>query len=748
MRHGWAEVWLRVVTLTLVAAQPAFAERIEPPTDVGLVLGGGGARGGAHIGVLKVLERERIPVRAIAGTSMGSIVGGLYAAGYRADEIEELVNSIDWRDVFKDDPGRPDLPIRRKNDDFARLGGAEIGFGPDGLRPPRGLIQGQKLQLLLTRYLGAYGRELDFDRLALPFRSVAADIETGEAVIFADGDPAAAIRASMSVPGAFQPIRVNQRLLVDGGIVKNVPIDVARAMAGVQRLIVVEVGAPAGTADDLSSPFAVADQVITLMMKRQTQASLDMLDAEDLLIQPDLGKLSSASFDRMAEAIEAGERAALALLPQLRRYAVSAEQYAAFELRPRGIQLAGGHIEFVEIDPSRSRTAGFVADRLAALVGERLDTSLIDERIERVYGEGRYERISYEVVERDGQQGLRVLPVDKGWGPNFLRVGLAFSDDLNGESSYLLRAEARFTELSPLNTELRTRISLGEQSQVRGELIQAFGGHGEYFVATSLDYLAEELLFPFFPGGLALADYRYRRATAALELGHDTSARLRHYLRAERGVDRASLKTGARDGSLPDGVEQDYGAITLGFVADALDSYGFPSTGYRIEGEYQRMLEALGNETDSEVLRLRATGVHTLDRHRFIGVVAASTAISGEPVLRAASRIGGLGNLSGFPERALIGDGTLLFGGTYLYQMTGAQRLFALPTFIGGSVEAGRAYLGDDDYTLDGLIIAGSLMVGAETPAGPVILGFGRAESGDTSFYLRFGSLVRTLEDR
>jgi predicted acylesterase/phospholipase RssA len=245
---------------------------------IGLVLGGGGARGAAHIGVLKVLERERIPVCRIAGTSMGAIVGGLYASGLDAAEIESILLAIDWNDVFKDDPARVDFPMRRKNDTLRYLLDFKIGVGADGIRLPAGVIQGQKL-LTLLRLLTLHAWRIDdFDQLPIPLRVVATDIARGEAVVFGEGDLGLAIRASMSVPAAFAPIQVDGKLLVDGGLADNVPVEVARAM-GAERLVVVDVSAPLAEADTLNSPVSISLQMLDVLMRRRTEESLATLGA-------------------------------------------------------------------------------------------------------------------------------------------------------------------------------------------------------------------------------------------------------------------------------------------------------------------------------------------------------------------------------------------------------------------------------------------------------------------------------------
>ncbi|HET7779146.1 MAG TPA: patatin-like phospholipase family protein, partial [Rudaea sp.] len=300
-RHVLAWAFATLAWAALPAAQAADC--------IGLVLGGGGARGAAHIGVLKVLEREHIPICKVAGTSMGAIVGGMYASGYSPEQIETILGQIDWKEVLSDDPPRERLSMRRKNEDLEFLLGYEVGYRDGRIVTPQGLIQGQKLLLLLRQILASTWKIDDFDDLPIPYRAVAADILSGKPVVWSKGDLVLAIRSSMSVPGAFAPLPVDDYLLVDGGIFDNVPVGVARAM-GADRLIVVDVGTPIAKRDELTNPLAILNQVVGTLSQDRINSQLALLGEKDILIRPELGDFSSAAFDQAQKAIPIGARAA------------------------------------------------------------------------------------------------------------------------------------------------------------------------------------------------------------------------------------------------------------------------------------------------------------------------------------------------------------------------------------------------------------------------------------------------------
>lgn len=733
-------VW-RWLLLLAALMGPTLATAATRTCQTGLVLGGGGARGAAHIGVLKVLERERIPVDCIAGTSMGSIVGGLYATGYKAQQISDILTSVDWRDLFRDDPPRRELPMRRKQTDLDLLIDLEIGFDRGGIKPPRGILQGEKLFLLLRRSLISTTAAADFDALPIPFRAVAAELATGDGVVFADGDLATAIRASMSVPGFFQPIKVGGRMLVDGGIWDNVPVGELKKM-GAERLIVVDVGSPLLDDEQLSSPLAITNQVIATMIYRRTQETLALLTDSDLVIRPVMDDLGPASFDRTRDAIRAGEAAAEAMLPQLRRFAVDAQTYAQFEQRHRLGAFEPPHLDFVDVIRSRSATADYVARRLASLQDQPLDFDRVDDVIKRVYGDGRYERITYNLIEREGRHGLQVTPVDKGWGPNFLRFGLSLSDDFAGDADYRLGVEARLTGLTSRNMEWRNRIDLGGVAGLRSELNIPFGDFSQFYLEPGA-----EVEFETRPLGIrrvrpALAEYRFRRRTLNLEAGYDYNENLRFYTRVLRGDDRAFLQVGIPE--VTGALQSDAGGMTIGFLRDRLNDASFPTRGSRTQVQYTHYFHALGSDENARVVEIDWDHAIKRGQHRFLMGIHGSDLIGSGFVLRGASRLGGLTNLSGYHEGALIGERTFLGRGVYYRSFDDGTRLFALPVYAGASLEAGQVRIGGPEDSK--WILAGSVFVAADTPLGPILLGYGQANTGEDSFYLRFGSLIRTRD--
>lgn len=731
-----------MVTLTLSVLPPAHAgtERI------GLVLGGGGARGGAHIGVLKVLERERIPVHAIAGTSVGSIIGGLYASGYSPEQIEEIIRSIDWVDIFHDGTARAEEPLRQKETDLGTLANLEIGLTEGGhLTIPTTLIRGQKLGLLLRRMFLGRDNVASFDDLPIPFRCVATDIGVVKPVVFDSGDLALAVRASMAVPGAFAPVKHDGKVLVDGGVVDNVPLDVARAM-GVDRLIVVDVGQPLAPPETVNSGFSIMLQMISGMMRDRTAERVATLTERDIYIRPDLHGITTASFPRAAEGIDPGEQAALAVREQLRSFSLPEPQYRAWLATQRDSYPSNPEVAFVHVDPTRSRTSEFVNDRITQKPGEALDTKQMERDIRGAFGRNTYDSISYRLAtDAEGRTGVEVLPVDSALGRTVFRVGMQVYDDFQGNDDYQLNIESRVTSLTQKGAEWRSFVGLGRVLAGETDLYLPFGERGNWFVAPLAGYYAlnQPLVNddPAYSEDLALAQYRVESWYGELRIGRDFSDRFRVSASALRGQDHAELAIGLPD-LLPTSLRADVGGFNATMLWDSLDNVRFPRHGMRAELSYSTYTTGMGSDEDGNLLRISIDKALSFGRSTFMLGGRASLAKDTVNAEQTTSTLGGLTYLSGLRDRQLIGDQMLLVRTIYYHRLTQQGLLFDLPMYLAGSIEGGNVWDDYDDVSFDDLIGAGSVFLGIDLPIGPLQFGYGRTFDGRSAVYLTFGSLV------
>jgi NTE family protein len=736
MRHSMV-VWMALALAPLLPPGPAAAAGETPAASsrprTCLVLGGGGARGAAHIGVLKVLEREHVPIDCIVGTSMGAVVGSLYASGYSANDIEIALNKIDWTQVFHDDPLRAERPIRRKDDELRFVGGVEVGIDTGGIALPQGFVQGQQLLLALRRLLEPTWNVASFDDLAIPFRCIAADIVTGDKVVFASGDLATAVRASMSVPGAFAPIRVNGRLLVDGGMVDNVPVDEARKL-GAERLIVVAVGTGLSKEEDLNSPFAVADQMLTALMQNRSREQLATLGPRDLFIQPELGDINAARFDRAAEAIKVGEAAAENARADVARFAATQPEYDLWAARHRLPESGAPLVQFVN--------AAGEERRFAHNVGKPFDAAAFERDVAVMYGEGRHESIAWRLTSDDRRTGVDIDAEEKAWGPNFLRLGLELSDNFDGRSSYQALVQARFTSLNDNGGEGLARLQLGRVFDARLEFYQPWGWDRQFSLAPYLRYRALNIPLRAEPGDETyIAEIHRSEFVGGLELGWNPSSHWRLSTGVETGHEDARIQVGAV--GVP-GVAGDVGLVRGRVEYDTLDSVTYPSHGMRLDLSTELYTPALGAQESADATRLAIDAAFGQRRNHLLLGLQLAYSNGGENTIGVSSKMGGLANLSGYLADEIVADELGLARAIYYRRLTSDSQILGLPLYAGASVELGGFWGSRDEIERDDLVTAGSLFIGIDSFVGPIFLGYGRADTGVDSFYLRFGPLLRS----
>lgn len=738
---------LLTLVIAVTALAPITAQARPAPTSapcIGLVLGGGGARGAAHIGVIEVLEREHIPICRISGTSMGSIVGGLYAAGYTADEMHRIVTTLDWKTLFSDDPDRVEMPMRRKDADYRYLLDFEVGYKNGHIVTPAGFVQGQKLLLLLRRLLISTWDVHDFDQLSIPFRAVATDIVLGKPVVFASGDLPLAIRSSMSVPGAFAPTNVDGKLLVDGGLMDNVPIDVIRQM-GAQRLIVVDVGSPLAEEQALSNPVALLNQMVSALMVEKTERQLATLRSDDILIKPALGTLGAGEFNRAAEAVAIGRAAAEAAVPRLRELSVSPEAWAAYQAGHRQRAFDPGLVAFLKVDATRTATAPFVEQQLAKDVGKPFDANKLEDQIGAIYGRGNYQQIDYHLRQDASGRGLLISPTDKPWGPIYGKFGFQLDDDFAGRSEYLLSAEITATNLNRLGGEWRNTVWAGRIGGLRSEFYQPMGQGASAYVMPFAVLRNEDV--PVFnnSGDSQLAEYRVHRRNLGVETGWSPFSYWRILASVTRGRDEVDRRIGSPT-DFPNGVSE-FAMVRVGIDWDSLDNAQFPTHGSHVQLGYEMYRPFLGGKVDGDVARLTADwvpdwGLRESRYHLLLGL-RMSSAIDNTNFLETQDFLGGFLNLSGYSERSLFGNQSAL-GRAVLYRRTGKlDAIFSTPFYVGASLEAGNTWHDKGDVRLSSLAYAGSIFAGLESPLGPVFLGYGYAAGGRSAIYLTFGSLLR-----
>jgi len=713
------------------AAQDAPPDQTQRPR-IGVALSGGGARGAAHVGVLRVLEQLRIPVDYIAGTSMGSIIAGLYASGMTVDEIEHALVTMDWEHIFDDDPPREELSFRRKRDDDLYLIKAKPGFRDGELQLPAGLIQGQKFDLALRQLTLPVAAVDDFDQLSIPFRAVASDIGTGQEVVLAHGDLAKAMRASMAVPGAFAPEQIDGRVLVDGGITNNLPIDVVRGM-GADIVIAVDISTPLSDPEQVRNVLQITAQLTSIMTRTNTEAQIASLTERDILIVPNLGDIGSADFTKAGEAFPAGFAAAQARRDRLARLSLSAPAYRAHVAARVLPSQQKPIVRFVEIRNDSHLADEALRERLHVRVGEPLDTAQLEHDIGDIYGLELFERVNYDVVERDGETGVILDARARSWGPDYLQFGVALSSDFGGDSAYDFGVAYLKTAINELGGEVRLAGQLGQNPRMSADWYQPLDYGARYFFEPKIAYGVDLRTIYTENGSNKIAEYEITAVQLEVAGGRNLGA----FGEARVGYRWGSgdIERNVGDLDLPDG-SFDSGSVFGRLSVDRLDNSYFPSKGYKGAIEYEWFREGLGNDQKLDQLEIDLTYFKTFGAHTFGLGGEFSTSIDGTPQVQDRFQLGGFLRLSGFNMDALSGQHSAIASGVYYRKF---DWLKLLPWYIGGSVELGNAWEDRDDMSVDSAILSGSLFLGADTPIGPFYTGYGYAEGGNSALFLFLG---------
>jgi NTE family protein len=709
------------------AVESQIAPQAQRP-KIGLALSGGGARGAAHVGVLKVLEEMHIPIDYIAGTSMGSIIAGLYASGMTPDEIQTALKTMDWENIFDDKPPREDRSYRRKRDDDLYLIKAKPGYSDGEIKLPYGLIQGQKFDLALRELALPVSTVDDFDKLSIPFRAVASDIGTGQAVILSKGDIALAMRASMAVPGAFAPAKIDGRTLVDGGITNNLPISVVRDM-GADIVIAVDISTPLMKPKEVGNVLKITEQLTGIMTRTNTEQQIASLTDRDILIVPDLGDITSGDFMRAAEGISIGLKAADVQRPSLARLSLPEAEYQAhLAARIARPDTAPPIVHFVRIENNSSVSDGMIRDRLHLKEGEPLDREQIEADIATIYGLELFQNVSYDIVEENGQTGIVVDAEARTWGPDYLQFGLVLSSDSRGENTFNLGMAYQRTAINALGGELRGALQFGAEPLIGGEWYQPLDNLSRYFVTPKLTYGMKNINI-YNGDGDALAEYTVTRLDGDVALGREVSVYGEGRIGYRYGTGEIDLNTGIP--GLPE-TEFDTAQVYARASVDRLDNFEWPTRGVRGYVEYATAREDIGGDADFDQASARYAQFMTLGQNTLGLFGQVDATVDGIAPVQDRYRTGGFLRLSGYDEYSLIGQQAAIVG---LIAYRRYEPLPILSWYIGGSLEYGGVWEDRDDIGSDG-IAAGSLFIGADTPIGPLYIGYGHAEQGrDAAFF-------------
>jgi len=750
---------ISVVTLSLLISGQCSAlaaplgeimPLMEAPRDggrlkIGLVLSGGGARGAAHVGVLKILEQHHIPIDAIAGTSMGAVVGGLYASGMTANEIERVLNSAEWRAAFKEPGPRDSLSFRRKTEDQKFLVDLPLGLNSGNFRLPKGIFSGQRIAQLLRQLTLPVAQVLDFDALPTRFRAVATDLETGEAVVLGSGDLTTVMRASFSAPGVFAPVQIENRVLVDGGLTNNLPVDVARAM-GVDLLIVVDVGFPLRTRTSLDSVTSISSQMLAILVRRGSDEQRHSLSEHDILLSPALGEASSFDFKVIGRAIPLGERAALDSLVRLINLSIRPDDYIKYLAQRTELRAGAGSsnrpVNELIIAQDSKRYERLLRLEFNNVLGKSPNAQELDQHLTNLYGSGNFESVDYKFIEVSSGYDLQLSARRNSWGPNYLRFGLNLEDDFNGQSQYNVAARFVLADINSLGAEWVWDLQIGSKPKIYSEIYFPFSELNKFFLLPQASFEMRNV--PLLLGQRTIAEYRLSATEYGLDLGREFS----NWGELRGGLHRAVGHTRLRLGDpVLQGAEFDVREYFARFSYDHLDNRNFPRHGQSLVMEWRGQRRALGSNEDTNVanfdwLLARSWGRDTAIFWSSFGTNFGSQYDSDSDAsnVRALFSLGGFMSLSGLARDSISGQQYAIARALYYRQIgRGGEGFLELPTYAGASFEIGNVWDQRRNISFNSVRKQGSVFFGFDTLLGPVYLGSGFGEGGDAAFYLFLG---------
>lgn len=692
--------------------------------DVGLVLSGGGALATTHIGALTIIEEMGIPIHCVVGTSMGSVVGGLYAAGYSSEELRGIFRDSRWPEVFAGAVPRRDEPYLRKEQDDLYLSGYLAGVGPNGLRLPEGLRNMSGLQSLFRQLLIHMPVHRNFDELPTPYRAVAMDLSTGAAVPIAEGDLVEAMLASMAVPGVFPPRRIDGRSLVDGGMASQLPVTTARAM-GADVIIALDTTVQPPEAQPGWSAAQVAQQLIRITVWNNWLSQTRLLGERDVMIRPNITELTTSSFQQAETGFTSGETEARAYAAQL----VTIRELAAPSRRSTRGRLPERLPETLVVENSSAVDSGLVERRFGYEPQDLQQPGETHSKLRDLAAFGPFGSTDLGVLDDDTAR-LRVTPLPLG--RNLISAGFRASSNFQGDSTYGLLGRYTRRPLWGNGSELRVSAQLGSDIGLGAELYQPFGAESRFFTIVGAAYRGEELLFDL--NDIRIAEVWQQTGEVRFRLGRELGTW--GILAVDALASTVSNRVKVAIAPLPKEQIEDFAGAGLLFGVDTLDQKDWPRQGLQLKAQVEH-LRLLGEGGESNNYRLNAIKPLQLGPLDMVVHVDTHTLDNVGDVVTDILRIGGFRRLTAYPENSLITDQYHYGSVEFYHRLNPTQALVSVPLYVGALFEYADISFDVLDAGGEELFSIGGY-IGTETPLGPLFLGAGFAD-GQHTVFLHFG---------
>lgn len=707
---------------------------------VGLVLSGGGAKGSAHIGVLKVLEQHNIPVDYVVGTSIGAYVGGMYALGYEVDEIERIMLGLPWSDGYSDFIPRESLSYAKKQHRDRYNISIRLGYSGGEFKVPHGLLLGQSAYQILQRSTDTVSSFSSFDDLAIPYRAVASDIATAEMVVLESGSINQAMKASAAVPGIVAAVEVDGVMLVDGGITNNMPIDVVKKM-GADIVIAVDIGSPLADKNDLTSTVSVLNQLSTILTNNTSLVQKSLLTDKDILLRPAIDDLSTTDWSVMPQALKLGEQQAEKQLNDLVKLAISSANYHNYKEQKRQkakrwFSALPKNVIAIKIDNNSKVENDIISKHFAIELGQEISKEALDLAIDRVYALDKFEQVTVEFNDTEEGRIIILQTKAKSWGPNYFDFGFNLKTDFSDRSVTSLNMSYLMTDVSINGGRWLNEVRVGWETELATEFYQPLSKALDIYSRARISFAQDK-----WEKSRKRPELRNEYYNALLATGFNYSF---------NGIVEVGgiAETGDLSIDFDNVGDYDYdsfgGFIKFGY--DTLNSINFPTQGNKFTLEVIRRKDNYSplltpDETDySTLINIDWRGAVSLGDHSFLGIASFATLENETDFSVHVTELGGFLNLSGYQEDALIGVHKAFAAVVYQYDLgREVPGDSGLPIYLGTSFEAGNVWAVNETVKYSDLIHSGSIYIGTDTSFGPAVFGLGFATSGEFSLFLSLG---------
>ncbi len=733
---------LLIITLLFTAILSA-----QDRPKIALVLSGGGARGGAHVGVLRVLEEKKIPIDLIIGTSMGSFVGGLYAAGKTPDEIDEMLTTTNWESYIRSEFVRKDTPMRVKEYDYTYNGRMRVGLNHKyEVSLPTGMLNRQPLLFKMLSQTQDVEHIRDFDKLPIPFRAIATDMQNGNEVILSGGSLSKSIYASSAIPGGLQPIEIDGKVLIDGGVSNNMPILLAKKM-GADIIIAVDVSEHFDKNLNVTSYFGVLGQLVNILMRKNADFSISLMSKDDILITPNLDGYGGLDASKYAEIIKRGDDATREIYEERLQYlSLSDEEYNEYRKKYREAPAkAYRTIDEIIIQNYTSIGDESIRQRLHFKVGDMIDEDKIRKNLLHLYNMTLFDSVDYTLEKKDGKNILTVI-TEPSWNSTAdLRFSINLEDDFSGHSAYSIKLGYTHKSINELGAEIRNDFEIGRRQKLHSEFFQPLDAMQRYYIKPSLTY---EKFIDLIPIESVNQEVRlnYYGATLALGAHITTDYQFEVGLSHFREKNEADILLITNNTISTQEIIQRYESTPfyLSALVDDLDNYNFPSSGIKAQVSITKEFDFLGSDYKFTQAYVEIEKPFSYLENSLVAFFKSGITIDATNEIlsiRDSFFLGGMFNLSGYKKYSLY-DNNMIFGSLkYRYRLKdgGFFGSLSVPMYAGMTLESGGTWADGSRVRFDDIHLAGSVYIAADTFMGPFYLAYGNSGSTNQTFYLYLG---------